>query len=80
MLKRLGQFQSGMGDVARQTTQENANLKKEVGALKIVNQDLVNELQGVRVQQGNLAGTVSGVLDQYRGWIGMRKIQLTKGT
>ena len=67
VLKRLGQLQAGMGDAARQTAQDCANLKREVGSLKVIIQDLVNELQGVRVQQGNLAGTVSGVLDQYRG-------------
>ena len=56
-----------MEDAARQTTQDCANLKREVGSLKVIIQDLVNELQGVRVQQGNWAGTVFGVLDQCRG-------------
>ena len=56
-----------MGENARQTSQENANLKKEVGNLKVIISQLANELQGVRIQKGNLAGTVSGVLDKCRG-------------
>ena len=56
-----------MGDAARQTDLDCANLKREVRSLKVNIQYLVNELQGVRFQQGNLAGKVSGELDQCRG-------------
>ena len=68
-----------MGDAARQTAKDCANLKMEVGSLKVIIQDLVNELQWFRVQQGNFAGTVSGVLASIGGWIGEWKIQLPKG-
>ena len=79
VLKSLGQLQAGIGDAARQTAQDCANLKREVGSLKVIIQDLVNELQGVRVQQGNLAGTVSGVLDQCRGLDRRVKNSTTQG-
>ena len=59
------QIDASLQEYARKTTLENALLKNRIGNLEGVLKSLVSDVQGVKFEQGNLAGSVSGVLDQY---------------
>ncbi len=59
------QIEYSLQEYARKTTLENALLKNKIGTLEGVLKNLASDIQGVKVQQGNLAGSVSGVLDQF---------------
>ena len=55
---------ASLQEYARKTTLENALLKNRIGNSEGVLKSLVSDVQGVKFQQGNLARSVSGVLDQ----------------
>ena len=61
------QIDASLQEYARKTTLENALLKNRIGNLEGVLKSLVSDFQGVKFQQGNLASSVSGVLDQCHG-------------
>ena len=61
------QIDASLQEYARKTTLENALLKNRIGNLEGVLKSLVSDVQGVKFQQGNLASSVSGVLDQCHG-------------